>query len=41
LQFSVLISDPEKKQFIVKWDWGLIAFMAGGTGGGIAKLTIE
>jgi hypothetical protein len=41
LNINVLIADPSNKQFIVKWDWGLVAFMAVGSGDGIARLTIE
>ena len=41
LDINVLIADPENKQFIVKWNWGMVAVMALGTGNGIARLTIE
>lgn len=41
LDINVLIADPENKQFIVKWNWGMVAVRALGTGNGIARLTIE
>ena len=41
LNLNVLLSDPLKKQFIVKWDWGMVALMGAGSGKGLAKITIE